>query len=101
MIKKNIVITILSLFLITALEATAQHAHLKVYPKASQIQWTGYGAIGNYSLSGTLDITEGIFEVDSLQQLVNGVLVLNMKRIDHDNNTLVKHLKSEDFFAVA
>ena len=72
--KKRYWITALCLLL-----TLVSKAQFEVVAKNSTIQWTGYGAIGNYK---------------------QGSVVFDMKTISHDNKTLVKHLKSDDFFAV-
>ncbi|NQZ45577.1 MAG: YceI family protein [Flavobacteriaceae bacterium] len=93
--KKRYWITALCLLL-----TLVSKAQFEVVAKNSTIQWTGYGAIGNYSLSGDLKIKSGAFETYESGVLKQGSVVFDMKTISHDNKTLVKHLKSDDFFAV-
>lgn len=74
----------------------------KIYnlqPAKQIISWTGYGEIGSYSLTGVLNLKSGRFEYDG-QVLSKGVFVFDMNTISHENKTLVKHLKDEDFFYV-
>lgn len=74
----------------------------KVYnlqPAKQIIGWTGYGEVGSYSLSGVLKLKSGRFDYDG-KTLSNGIFVFDMNSISHENETLVKHLKDEDFFYV-
>ncbi len=68
-------------------------------PAKQVISWTGYGEIGSYSLTGVLNLKSGSFEYDG-KVLSKGVFVFDMNSINHENKTLVKHLKEEDFFYV-
>ena len=64
------------------------------------VDWTGYGAIGGYSLSGTLNIKSASFDLDELGNPTKGEVVFDMTSMAHENKQLIKHLKSEDFFFV-
>ncbi len=68
--------------------------------KSSDVRWTGYGAVGGYSLSGSLPVQQATFERDTLGDLETGRVVFNMKGMAHENESLLRHLKSEDFFYV-
>lgn len=64
------------------------------------INWTGYGAIGNYSLQGSLQLKNGFMQLSADKEPAKGTLVFDMKTIVHTNAKLVKHLKGKDFFEV-
>jgi polyisoprenoid-binding protein YceI len=68
-------------------------------PSRSKVSWTGYGEVGDYSLTGTVAVLTGwcSFEQNRLQ---DGELVLNMKQIQQQDEQLVEHLKGDDFFQV-
>jgi polyisoprenoid-binding protein YceI len=63
----------------------------------NKINWTGYGEIGNYALSGTLNLSNGIYEINN-DTLKHAELVFNMQSISSEEKSLENHLKSEDFF---
>ncbi|MFC4262533.1 YceI family protein [Ferruginibacter yonginensis] len=63
------------------------------------INWTGYGEVGGYSLTGTLPLKGSTIEVDS-NKITFANIIFNMKGIAHENEQLVSHLKGEDFFDV-
>jgi polyisoprenoid-binding protein YceI len=64
------------------------------------ITWTGYGEIGNYSLTGKVKLKEGTiaFSGDTLKA---AQIVIDLNTMTHEENNLVAHLKGEDFFEVA
>ncbi len=86
-------------FCVTIVNGQEQEVY-KIDRNSSKIEWTGYGAIGGYSLSGSLEIYEGFFLKSENGNLKNGEVVFNMKSITHENKKLVSHLKGEDFFEV-
>jgi len=88
------------IFLLVFQGRTQDIVKYTIETKTSRIDWTGYGAVGGYSLSGTLDIEEGFFVKDQKGNLKSGKAVFDMKSIAHENKTLVKHLKGDDFFDV-
>ncbi len=96
---KKIHYIILFVFAITEL-LYAQQKVANVNVAQSELSWTGYGAIGNYSLTGDLEIKEGTFYFNEANELQKIRLTMDMKSISHENKTLVKHLKSDDFFEV-
>lgn len=63
----------------------------------STVKWTGYGEIGNYSLSGELKMKTSIYKVIN-DTLKNAELVFDMNSITSNEKNLVDHLKGEDFF---
>ena len=67
--------------------------------KKSKINWTGYGEIGNYSLSGTIDLQSGNFEIQN-NKIISGTIIIDMKTINHSDNHLKEHLNGKDFFEV-
>lgn len=71
----------------------------KISPTKSSMKWTGYGEVGDYSLSGDIRLQNGIYKLknDSLQEME---LVIDMKTIDSDNKNLKEHLCNADFFNV-
>ncbi len=68
-------------------------------PSRSLLRWTGYGEVGEYSLSGMLTVGSGYVRMDS-NGISAGELVVDMRSLAHDNAQLVEHLKNNDFFAV-
>jgi polyisoprenoid-binding protein YceI len=66
-------------------------------PNRCKASWTGYGEVGDYSLTGTLPVKTGwISFTNNLPKA--GELILNMKGITHPDENLVSHLNGEDFF---
>ena len=92
---KKIIIVIS--ILLNTINAQAQVYKLNV--KNSTVKWTGYGEVGNYLQSGSLEYKNGEFEYQD-GRFISGNLVLDMKTISHNDRKLEKHLKSKDFFNV-
>jgi polyisoprenoid-binding protein YceI len=67
--------------------------------KKSTIKWTGYGEVGNYSLTGTINLISGNFELEN-NKIKAGTIIIDVKSINHSDNHLKEHLKGEDFFEV-
>lgn len=67
--------------------------------KTSTINWTGYGEVGNYSLSGSVNLKAGNLTIEE-DKIVSGTIVIDLKSINHKEKTLVEHLKGTDFFEV-
>ncbi|MGL5888884.1 MAG: YceI family protein [Bacteroidia bacterium] len=66
-------------------------------PNRSNASWTGYGEVGDYSLTGTLPVKTGwISFANNIPKA--GELILNMKGISHPDQNLVNHLNDKDFF---
>jgi polyisoprenoid-binding protein YceI len=84
-------------------QTLAEHERLLGFSKFSatnsKFTWTGYGEVGNYALSGTILLQNGIYKMktDSLKELE---LTLDMKSISSDNKDLQTHLRNADFFNV-
>ncbi|NKI31767.1 YceI family protein [Croceivirga thetidis] len=88
----------LIIFLVTTVTLFAQTENLTLIDHS--VDWTGYGAIGGYSLNGTLNIKNASFELDQFGNPIKGEIVFDMTTMAHDNQQLIEHLKSEDFFYV-
>ena len=67
--------------------------------KKSIIKWTGYGEVGGYSLSGTINLKFGNFQLEN-NKIKSGTIIIDVKSINHSDNHLKEHLKGEDFFDV-
>ena len=94
-------IKIIGIFLLSFASLQCQQSEKRTLElSSSQINWTGYGAIGGYSLSGTLNFAQDSFLIFEADRLVAGTLVFDMKSIAHENKQLVRHLKDKDFFEV-
>lgn len=65
--------------------------------KQSKLTWTGYGEIGNYAPSGTLQLQQAVFEVSN-GQISRGRIEIDMRTIQHDDNKMQTHLRGDDFF---
>lgn len=70
-----------------------------VTPAACANSWTGYGEIGSYSLTGSLNIKQGSVECSG-GAVTKALFVFDMQSISHENDNLESHLKDEDFFDV-
>lgn len=68
-------------------------------PGASRLTWTGYAEAGSYAPSGSLRLRQGTFEYDG-RSIRRGRCEVDMQALRHDNSTLEKHLRGNDFFAV-
>jgi polyisoprenoid-binding protein YceI len=66
----------------------------------STMQWTGYAEVGDYSLTGSVNLKNGIYKLknDSLKELE---LTIDMPSINSDNKDLKTHLCNADFFNVS
>jgi polyisoprenoid-binding protein YceI len=66
----------------------------------SEITWTRYSEIGNYSLTGKVKLKEGTvtFSGDTVKA---AQIVIDLNTMTHEENNLVEHLKGADFFEVA
>jgi len=67
--------------------------------KPSTLFWTGSAAFSAYDLTGTIQLEKGELEIRNDSLVLLNVMV-DMKSLDHENSTLKKHLRSEDFFEV-
>lgn len=66
---------------------------------SSNINWTGYGEIGNYSLSGTVPLKTGTIEMNA-DSIASANLEINLAELNSDNEQLKEHLQGADFFDV-
>lgn len=90
--------TIIYLYIILFGIATQAQSY-RLDTEASTLNWTGKAAFNAYALSGTLKAKLGNLTVknDSITALN---LVVDMLSLDHENNDLKSHLRSNDFFDV-
>lgn len=71
-----------------------------IQTEKSTLEWTGKAAFNSYSLTGSLDLKMGSLNIenDSVRALE---ITVDMTSLNHENNTLKSHLRSEDFFEVS
>ncbi|MEL6633925.1 MAG: YceI family protein [Bacteroidota bacterium] len=67
--------------------------------KSGQISWTGYGEVGGYAQTGTLNVEAASLDWD-VEQKLSGEITIDMKSLYHEDKELMKHLKNKDFFDV-
>lgn len=67
---------------------------------SSDISWTGYGEIGNYSLTGSIKLKNANISTSS-DSLKTASVVFDMTTITHEEKNLEEHLMGEDFFEVS
>lgn len=74
--------------------------------KASELKWTGYHLAKSYEHWGHVQLKSGSLETDG-EKITGGTFVIDMTSISNadieeekDNQKLVNHLKSDDFFSV-
>ncbi len=82
-------------------EAKLLHSTMRtVTVKKAEMSWTGYGEIGGYSLSGSLQLKKGevLLSGDTLK---GANIIFNMQSITHADKNLQEHLRGRDFFEVA
>lgn len=65
----------------------------------SMIQWTGYGEVGDYSLTGQLQVRSGHIRFGA-NTIASAQVVVDMRSLQHENANLLEHLKGADFFDV-
>ncbi len=83
----------------TEAKLVAENKTINFDTKTSSIKWTGYGEVGNYSLTGKVNLKSGsVIIVDD--KVASGTIVIDLKSINHSQSSLVDHLKSKDFFEV-
>ncbi len=70
----------------------------KAVPQSSSLNWTGYGAVGDYALSGQIRLQKGEVTTTQEEAVSKGSFVIDMNTIQHSNAGLVKHLRNKDFF---
>lgn len=91
---KNISTIIL---ILSSIQLFAQSYRLDI--SNSALTWTGYGEIGDFQQTGTIEAKNGVLKLDS-SVIVEGEIIVDMKTIQHDDKSLSKHLKNDDFFYV-
>ena len=94
---KNIII--LSIVIISLSISSKAQSVFKVNVDKSKCSWTGYAAVGNYSPTGTIQLSSGRLNFDGVK-ISKAVFEFDMKSITHENKDLQKHLRNEDFFDV-
>ncbi|ELR68881.1 Rhodanese-like domain protein [Fulvivirga imtechensis AK7] len=74
--------------------------------KASELKWTGYHLAKSYEHWGHVQLKSGALETDG-EKITGGTFVIDMNSISNadieeekNNQKLVNHLKSDDFFSV-
>jgi polyisoprenoid-binding protein YceI len=73
--------------------------------KKSKVSWIGRAEVGDYSISGNINLSEGILFIEN-EQVKGGEFTIDMNTINCTNLTgmkkvtLMEHLKGEDFFEV-
>jgi polyisoprenoid-binding protein YceI len=84
-----------------SLESEASENGVSTYfsIKNSTLTWTGFGEIGDYSLTGGLQISgaNAVFEKDTIR---SGEILVDMRSISHSEASLVEHLNGVDFFEI-
>ncbi|MBL7946048.1 MAG: YceI family protein [Flavobacteriales bacterium] len=68
-------------------------------PGLSSLQWTGYGEVGDYSLTGQLKVSSSHIRF-AANTITHGEVVADMRSLHHEDANLMEHLKSPDFFDV-
>jgi len=88
-------------FLLTTLFLSCASAQsYELAPGQSELRWTGYAAVGGYSLSGRIEAKSGTLQL-SEDRLTAGELLIDMRTLASDDyQKLTRHLKSADFFHV-
>ena len=92
--------TSITLFLlIVAYNQLYSQAYTLDKDKSKPISWTGYGEVGGYAQTGTLDVEASNLNWDA-EKKVSGEITIDMKSLYHEDKELMKHLKNKDFFDV-
>ena len=84
------------------IETEGKLLHSTVHEAAvssAQINWTGYGEIGGYSLTGTVQLKRANLLMDS-NKIKNAVMLVDVTSISHKDEQLLQHLRGKDFFDV-
>ena len=80
-------------------KALVAQSTLTTDTRKSIINWTGHAQIGSYAPAGTLIFKSGQAYVSS-GTIKNGLFIIDMKSMKQENDHLLEHLKSSDFFDV-
>lgn len=91
-------------FILTSLiclfvQLTFGQQKLAIHTKTSIINWTGHAEIGTYAPAGTLAFKEGSVTTKA-SQIISANLTIDMQSMKQENENLIGHLKSADFFDV-
>ena len=68
-------------------------------PAASRLTWTGHAETGSYAPSGSIRLRQGTLQYDG-RRVSRGRCEVDMQTLSHENGTMQKHLRGDDFFAV-
>ena len=90
---------ILSLALVLFAGMAYAQVNLPINVSNSVINWTGHAEVGSYAPQGTLYFKSGSISIDK-GEITSGLLTLDMKSMKQENEHLLEHLKSDDFFDV-
>ena len=95
--KKTILIAV-TIGLASLSFTNTKNDNYKVNTDSSIINWEGFKPTGSHK--GTISMSNGNFIVDN-EKIIGGEVTIDMNSIAcSDSAKLVKHLKSDDFFAV-
>lgn len=90
---------IISILMIASLASLSSALSQPLAMLDSQIEWKGKAAFNAYALSGTLELEKAtLFYQD--ETLSQATILIDMGSIQSENDRLVQHLKSKDFFEV-
>ncbi len=81
-------------FHLTLISAQNYHPMLS----ESKIEWKGYGEVGGFTQSGTINLKNAFLTYDGSK--LSGKIIIDMSTINHKDKELEKHLKNKDFFNV-
>ena len=96
-IMKNIIV--LLIVIISLSIGSKAQSIFKINSEKSKFAWTGYASVGNYSPTGTIQLSTGILNFNG-KNITKAVFEFDMRTISHENKDLQNHLKNEDFFEV-
>jgi polyisoprenoid-binding protein YceI len=74
-------------------------SNLSVDVTKSIINWTGHADIGTYAPAGTLNVKDGSVHMNA-GSITTASITIDMNSMKQDNEHLLEHLKSDDFFNV-
>ncbi len=70
-----------------------------IIPQESEFKWAGHRVVGG-GHEGFVNVSEGTVYISDDGKVGSGRFVVDMNTLITDNETLLKHLKGEDFFKV-
>lgn len=104
---KNLKLIALSTGLLAFTAFISPKETLTIDTNSSEVKWTGYHLAKSYEHWGNVTVKSGSLEVSG-DNITGGKIVIDMTSISNgdlddkkDNDKLVKHLKSDEFFGVA